>query len=391
MQKVAPGVAVAVTRALLLFSLLLLLASQPARGAVLPVERADALYHSYDGGGINISGPAVLVRKSITDSLSASAKYYVDTISSASIDVEVILGASRYEEERVENSFTLDYLQHKTLISLGYTNSKENDFLADTISFSVSQDMFGDLTTVSMGYAYGSNKVGKTGDPSFSAESRFDNFSTSVSQILTKNLIVALAFDVTSDAGFLNNPYRKIRYIDPNDSNNFILDSEVYPKTRTSTALAVRGRYFLPYHAALYAEYRLFQDSWGINSNNFEVGYTQPFAEHWKANLHVRNYSQSSASFYSDLFPYANAQNFMARDKELSTYTNLSFGFGISYEFSGSETGFIDKSSINFKYDMLNIIYKDFRDARQTAYASGSEPLYRLNANVMQLFFSLWF
>lgn len=133
---------------LLLFSLSLFSISSEA--AVLPYERADVLFHSYTGGGVEISGPAVLVRKSIGDSVSVSAKHYIDTISSASIDVEFILGASSYEEERVENSFSLDFLNEKTLMNFSYTNSEENDFSADTFAFGISQDMFGDLTTVSL-------------------------------------------------------------------------------------------------------------------------------------------------------------------------------------------------------------------------------------------------
>jgi len=362
-----------------------------SEAAVLPFERADVLFHSYSGGGIEINGPALLVRKSIGDSVSVSAKHYVDTISSASIDVEVILGASTYEEERVENAFSLDYLNEKTLMNFSYTNSEENDFSADTFSFGISQDMFGDLTTVSMGYAHGENVVGKTGAPAFSRTSQTDNFNLSLAQVITKNLIMSAALDVTTDAGFLNNPYRKVRYIDPGNSSQFLLEDEIYPETRTSTAIAVRARYFLPYRAALHAEFRTFQDSWGINGNNIEVGYTHPFADDWIAEVHFRTYAQTKADFYNDLFPFQQAQNFLARDKELSTFNNSTIGFGVSYEFAKGEGGSIDKASVNFKFDHIEFVYEDFRDARQTSFAAGSEPFYQFNANVMQLFLSIWF
>jgi len=387
---VVPGAVVVVTKlSRLLLVLGFLIATISGNAAVLPFERADVLYHSYTGGGININGPAILVRKSIGDSVSVSAKHYVDTISSASIDIEVILGASTYEEERVENAFTFDYLNEKTLMSFGYTNSEENDFLADTFSFGISQDMFGDLTTVSMGYAHGSNTVGKTGAPAFAETSQSDNFNLSLAQVLTKDLIMSAALDVTTDAGFLNNPYRKVRYIDT--PTTFLLENEVYPKTRTSTAIAMRARYFLPYRAALHAEYRLFQDSWDIKGNNIELGYTHPFMDDWVAEAHFRTYAQTKASFYNDLFPYSNAQNFLARDKELSTFNNNTIGFGISYEFAKGEGGFIDKASVNFKFDHIQFNYKDFRDATQTSFTPGTEPLYKFSANVMQLFLSVWF
>ena len=389
-QKAALGAVVVVTKtARGYLTVLLILFTATGNAAVLPEERADALYHSYSGGGISINGPALLVRTNAGDSVSLSAKHYVDTISSASIDVEVILGASTYEEERVENAFTLDFLNEKTLMSLGYTSSEENDFSADTFSFGMSQDVFGDLTTVSMGYSYGSNIIGKTGSPLFKEQSHTDNFNLSIAQVITKNFIMSGAFDVTTDSGYLNNPYRKVRYVDT--PTTFLLENEVYPKTRTSNALAIRGRYFLPYRAALHAEFRTFTDSWGIKGNNIELGYTHPFKNNWTFETHFRTYAQTKASFYSDLFPYSNAQNFMARDKELSSFNNSTIGFGVSYEFANSEGGFIDKASVNFKFDYIRFNYNDFRDARLTSYTPGTEPLYKFSANVMQLFVSAWF
>ena len=168
--------------------------------------------------------------------------------------------------------------------------------------------------------------------------------------------------------------------------------TEVYPETRTSNALALRARYFLPYRAALHAEIRTFQDSWGISGNNLEVGYTHPFSDNWIFETHYRTYAQTKATFYSDLFATEDAQNFMARDKELSTFNNSTIGFGVSYEFAKSEgEGFIDKATVNFKFDHIQFNYEDFRDARQTSFTPGTEPLYKFNANVMQLFVSVWF
>ena len=50
--------------------LLLLLASAASAGAaVLPEDRADIMYHRYDGGGMTVDGPSVLVRKKFGESL----------------------------------------------------------------------------------------------------------------------------------------------------------------------------------------------------------------------------------------------------------------------------------------------------------------------------------
>src|SRR5262245_62677294 len=79
---------------------------------VLPDDRADALYHRYEGGGVTIQGPSVLVRKKIGEKFAATANYYVDFVSSASIDVK--LAASPYKEKRKQKSISFDYLRGKT-------------------------------------------------------------------------------------------------------------------------------------------------------------------------------------------------------------------------------------------------------------------------------------
>lgn len=134
-----------------------------AGAAVLPEERADLLYHRYEGGGAEISGPSLLVRKNLGDSVSVGLNHYVDNVTSATIDV-VVSGASEYTENREENGLSIDYLRQKTTVSLGFVSSQENDFDATTASLGISQDMFGDLTTVSMSFAYGDNIITKTGD-----------------------------------------------------------------------------------------------------------------------------------------------------------------------------------------------------------------------------------
>ncbi len=137
----------------------------PSLAGVLPDDRSDILYHQYVGGGVEIDGPSVLVRKSVGKSVSLAANYYVDMVSSASIDV--ITTASPYTEERTQYSLSADYLRGNTMMSLGVTSSEESDFDATTYNLSISQDMFGDLTTLTLSYAYGDDTVGRSDDPNF--------------------------------------------------------------------------------------------------------------------------------------------------------------------------------------------------------------------------------
>jgi len=118
------------------WALVLTAAVHVAHAAVLPEDRADVLYHQYDGGGVKIDGPSLLMRKKFAEKYSVSANYYVDLVSSASIDV--VTTASPYKEERQQLGLGFDMLNGKTQYSVGFTNSDENDYTANQASFDIS-------------------------------------------------------------------------------------------------------------------------------------------------------------------------------------------------------------------------------------------------------------
>jgi hypothetical protein len=387
-------VAVAVTKRVLILLLCLFTAS--AQAAVLPDERVDVLYHGYDGGGVQVDGPSILVRKNVGPSVSVAANYYVDMVSSASIDV--VTQGSKYSEERKEASLSGKYLIDRSTISLGYVGSKENDYDAKTFSFGIDQSFFGDLTTLGLGVSFGDDVVGQNTDPTFSRDLQRRKYSFNASQIVTKNLLASLSFDsvndqcldLTEEQTCLNNPYRSVRYM--TESGGYSYQAELYPHTRNSDALGIRAIYYLPYRASIRAEARQFSDSWGIDADNFELRYLHPYREQWLFEVKYRIYSQTGADFYADLFPYKDAQNYLARDKELSPFSSNTFGLGVTYKIPAGLIPWFDKSTANFYWDRFDIDYDDFRDLRSPdEYATGDEPLYSLQANVFRIYLSFWY
>ena len=358
--------------------------------AILPEDRADVMYHGYDGGGLEVNGPSVLVRKGFQDKVSVWANYYVDMITSASIDV--VSTASQYTEEREEKSLGVDYLHGKTFMGLSYTNSEESDYSAHSVRFGISQDFFGDLTTLGISYARGLDTVRRNGDVNFEEETDRQTYRVDLSQVLTKNLIVNINYEGVTDEGFLNNPYRQVRFLDPGAARGYSYEAELYPRTRTSAATAIRAMYYLPYRAALRAEFRNYSDSWGISAYNGEIGYVHPFKQTGlTAEVKYRFYEQTSADFYSDLFPRASAQNFVARDKELAGFQTQTIGAGVSYEFEmGWFPGF-QRGQVSLFVDYIDFQYDDFRDVTATGFSPGGEPLYQFDSTVTRLFFSFYY
>lgn len=379
---------VAVTKSQLLALPALLLCGSVV-AAVLPDNRIDLMQHSYQGGGVSIDGPALMLRSKIGDQVSVSGFYYVDTVSGASIDV--IATASAYSETRIESRLGLDYLTGNSILSLNYAQSNEDDYNAKSVSFGVAHDTFGGMTTLSLNAAVGNDEIGRNGDESFSEELRRYSYSLGITQVLTTRWISALNAEVDMEQGFLNNPYRSIRYRDPLSELGYGYQFEIYPNTRNSFALGLVNKFYLPYRAALTASVRHYQDSWDIQAFDAELEYVHPWGERWVLDSHVRWYQQGQASFYADLFDFANQQNFMARDKELSDFDNLSIGIGASYRFASWSWWPAAKPELNLEWDHIRFNYNNFRNVTVADAEAGTEPLYRLTANVYRAFFSVYF
>jgi hypothetical protein len=392
-----------VGRMAVIFTALLLVRATCAD--VLPDDRADLFYSKYSGGGMDITGESALLRKKITENLAVEVNYFVDKVSGASIDV--LSQASQIKDERKQSSGTVEYVHDKTTYTASFINSIERDYKSDTGSFSLKQDMFGDLTTLSLAFSNTNDTVGEndggcgcyngSAPPLITwlghAESR--SYDVDLSQILTKNFIAGVNFNVITDQGYLANPYRSVRYLDPSNAKGYSLASQVYPDTRTSTAIQVEGKYYLPYRAAVTASYRYFRDTWAIVGNTYELDYTHPISNIWILEGRFRYYKQNHANFYGDLFEYADEYRFEARDQDLAAQENYTIGAKATYAFLPNGWKMFKRATVTLDVSRITFHYLDFTNIKyygiSNGYEPGDEPLYQFNATVFQLYMSMFF
>jgi len=365
-----------------------------AGAAVLPDDRADLFYSSYRGGGMDITGESVLVRKKFSEQFAVQANYFIDKVSGASVDV--LSNASVIKDERKQKSLSVDYIHDKTQYNLSFTNSTERDYVSNTTHFSLSQDMFGDLTTVTLGFTDSRDKIGENNGKAISwlGHAQRRSYEGGLSQVVTKNLIAGVTLEVITDQGLLSNPYRSIRYLDAVPLG-YSLGTQIYPNTHTSTAVETRAKYYLPYRAAASVSYRYFSDTWGIRANTIELGYTQPVSNKFIFEGRLRHYSQNHATFYSDLFLFANQQNFEARDQNLAASTNNTIDAKMTWAFAPDGFLIFKRATTTFDVSRIQFKYSDFRNIKAysiaNGYAAGTEPLYSFNAMVYQVYVSLFF
>lgn len=348
----------------LLGALLGPLAGPHGHAAELPADRADLMYHRYEGGGTTSDGPALLVRKSLLDRVSLSASYYVDMVSNASIDVVTM--ASPYSERRTETGLGLDYSVRSGLLSLSASKSDEPDYKADAVNFDLQQETFGGMTTVNLGFSRGSDKVGRVNEGFFD-EARHWRYRLGVTQILTRRYLASLNAEVVSDDGYLGSPYRSA----------LVFGAPVperVPRTRTGRAVNLRLT-GAEGSGAVRFDYRYYWDTWDIRSHTFETAMAGNFGDQWIGELHLRYYKQSKALFYSD---NAMADTlYVSRNRQLGTFDDVGVGAKLTYNwlrlsetYEIKLTGAIERVRFNFS---------DFTDLR-------TGLPYTYDATILQLF-----
>src|SRR5690606_36772608 len=165
---------------------------------------------------------------------------------------------------------------------------------------------FGDLTTVILGYSQGRDEIGDSIDPAFSDEIERRRYGVGLTQVVTRNAMVSLNFETVTEQGYLQNPYRSLRYRTISDT--WTLAPEMFPRTRTSNAGSARLKHSLPWRAAAEAHDRFYGDTWGLRAHTACLEYTHPLSDgRWTLSGSYRYYRQNSADFFSDLFPYEDA------------------------------------------------------------------------------------
>ena len=339
-----------------------------AHAATLPENKAEAIYHVYDGGGVKATGPALLVRKSLADRVSLSAQYYVDAVSNASIDV--VTTASPFKETRKAYDFGADWLVRDSLVSLGVSRSDEPDYIAQAVNADVSHEVFGGMTTVSLGFTRARDQVGKKGETGWVDQASHWQYRAGVTQILTPRWLVSLNTEAVADSGFLGSPYRAARVFGA-------AVPERNPRTRSSRAVKLRTLYdsgSLLAGSSVRAEFRRYWDNWDIKATTTEFGLAKHLGQSFLLDASLRHYSQGKALFYSD---NATAETiYVSRNRQLSSFKSTSFSVRISYTWPRLPPGW-DLKLVG-AYERKSFRFDDFTDLR-----TGSN--YSYDANVMQL------
>jgi hypothetical protein len=144
--------------------------------------------------------------------------------------------------------------------------------------------------------------------------------TASASQILSKNALVAVTYDINSMKGFQSNAYRQVV-----TSGGFF--AEKHPFSRLRQAVALSARYYVPESQTTFiAAYRYYHDDWKITAHTPELRIVQQVGDFADAGFAYRYYTQTAAFFapsaYGGRYPDPTMESvpYLTDDPKMTAY-----------------------------------------------------------------------
>lgn len=274
---------------------------------------------------------------------SVDAWYLVDVISAASVDI-VSTASSRWTEVRQAGSLRGAYKPRDFGVSVEGSVSSEPDYLAFAGGGYITKDLDDRNLSLTAGYGYGHDTVGRTGTPFSVFSHSFDHHSMSagLTRLMDRRTVLAVVADVTIESGDSSKPYRYIP----------LFSSEVAPSVQAGATVQEISRLRLPETvierlplsrdrfgvtarlsrrlpgATARVESSLYDDSWGIKAFSADGRDLFDVGPRLSLGPHVRYYVQSPVSFWKLAYVATGdtVPAYRTGDRELGPLINLTAG-----------------------------------------------------------------
>lgn len=252
------------------------------------------------------------------EDMSGASPWFVGE--SVSDDPKIIMSGASIEDTRTDVRVTTRYYYARGNAGFSYAKSDEDDYQSDAISLDASFNSADGLRTYSAALSASADDIeptqGSVPTNTLKDEKDIRSAWIGVSQIISKRAIVRFGLGYTYREGFLTDPY-KLRDQRPDERNEW-------------TVNAGYRHFFVDANAALHADYRYFDDDWGIESHTVEVAWHQNIGDHTRVIPFVRYYTQDQADFFAN---QANVEdNYYADDFRLSAFGSLSGGLRLKHD-----------------------------------------------------------
>jgi len=262
-----------------------------------------------------------LTVEGIHESMSGSSPWYV--IPDPDHGPLQIMSGATISETRDEIMLALgigkNALAHS--VSAGYSTEDDYDALFATYTGEYEQD--NKHTTLLWGVSYSDDRLSPTDADLYGrvehAEKNSASASFGLTRVINRNAVIQSGIQVTFQDGYLSDPYKEMWI-----NGGVFFDHR--PDTRTAISWSSRFRqYFVGSNAALHADYRYYNDDWGVTAHTLDLGWKQPFGQYFELAPSIRYHSQRAADFYIPAITDGGLPKYWSSDYRLSTYGALRY------------------------------------------------------------------
>jgi len=254
--------------------------------------------------------------------------------------------------------------------SVGFSGSKEYDYLHLGVNGSISRDFNNRNTTLSAGLALSQDSwdpeggtpipfapmldVGDTSNKLGTEDKDVIDIVLGVTQVVSRRMIVQLNYSFSDNSGYLTDPFKFLSLVDgttgdtvtrtpapgaEGPSHEFRFENR--PEERTKHSFYGQTKYYMN-GKVLDASYRYMTDDWEIDSHTLDVKFRWPLGETSYLEPHFRFYTQTAADFYTiSLVDGVALPAFASSDYRLGEFDAITAGLKF-----GWETGKGNKMSI---------------------------------------------
>ncbi len=233
---------------------------------------------------------------------------------------KVIMSGASIEDTRTEVSVTTRYYYDRGNAGFNYVRSKEDDYDSNAIALDGAVNSGDGMTTYSAAISAASDDIEPTQGtvPTNTLNNDKDIYSAwiGVSRIVSKNALLRFGLSYTYRDGFLTDPY-KLRDRRPGERKEW------------SASTGYRHYFFWP-NGALHADYRYFDDDWGIASHTVDLAWYQNIGNVTQLVPFLRYYSQGEADFFANIAD--TDRRYYSQDYRLSSFGAVTVGLRLRHE-----------------------------------------------------------
>lgn len=313
-----------------------------------------------DNGGLVVQAPTIFFVKDLSTSVVLALQYSLDRvnipplrgISGIPLPTDGVSGASRPASSDSSSSNFLkkrnELLGTLSMNSVDFTGyySVESDYTGRLVSFGLNKEFNQKNTNFALRLGYGWDSIYPTGRDSVHTKTNILGNLT-LTQTLSPTAIMRIGVDASYLRGYQVNPYRTVFV-----NGGYFFETHPQERIRLAGFLKI-NKYIKPMDAALWLDYRLYGDDWGIISHTVGAKFYQNLSKRLLIRYRYRFYSQSAAYFYRENYPLSQKPTFFSADYKLMPFHSHLFGFKVSYQAPELERWlpFANNPTVDLKYE----------------------------------------